>query len=185
MWVLSKVQERWFAKTCQIDEVKETGRISLGISVILRVSLKDGTFKEDIGYGSAENMKGKAMAIGKAKKEATTDALKRCLRQFGNVLGNCIYDKDYLKGIGKVKIGMPKFDEKRLHRHPDYAPKAQIQQRPPSNVGIEIVKKEVDIKVEELVPPPEDDDFGEEFFGDEFMDEDFESLMVDGVVVDS
>ena len=50
-----------------------------------------------------ENAKGKAQAFEKAKKEATTDALKRALRSFGNLLGNCVYDKDYLKRITKVK----------------------------------------------------------------------------------
>ena len=31
------------------------------------------------------------------KKEAVTDALKRTLRNFGNLLGNCLYDKEYAK----------------------------------------------------------------------------------------
>jgi DNA repair and recombination protein RAD52 len=31
------------------------------------------------------------------KKEAVTDALKRTLRNFGNLLGNCLYDKEYTK----------------------------------------------------------------------------------------
>ena len=59
---------------------------------------------KDIGYGQTENCKGKAAAFEKAKKEGTTDALKRTLRNFGNVLGNCIYDKDYLAKVSKVKV---------------------------------------------------------------------------------
>lgn len=58
---------------------------------------------QDIGYGHIENCKGKAAAFEKAKKEGTTDALKRSLRTFGNVLGNCIYDKEYLAKVTKVK----------------------------------------------------------------------------------
>lgn len=58
---------------------------------------------QDIGYGHIENCKGKAAAFEKAKKEGTTDALKRALRNFGNVLGNCIYDKDYVSKVTKVK----------------------------------------------------------------------------------
>lgn len=58
---------------------------------------------QDVGYGHIENCKGKAAAFEKAKKEGTTDALKRTLRTFGNVLGNCIYDKDYLSKVTKVK----------------------------------------------------------------------------------
>lgn len=37
------------------------------------------------------------------KKEAVTDALKRALRHFGKLLGNCLYDKAYLEGIQKMK----------------------------------------------------------------------------------
>jgi DNA repair and recombination protein RAD52 len=90
----------------QIDFVDENqnGKISLGLSVIVRVTLKDGTFHEDVGYGHIENCKGKAAAFEKAKKEGTTDALKRALRTFGNILGNCIYDKEFLKNVTKIQV---------------------------------------------------------------------------------
>jgi DNA repair and recombination protein RAD52 len=90
----------------QIDFVDESqsGRVSLGLSVIVRVTLKDGTFHEDVGYGHIENCKGKAAAFEKAKKEGTTDALKRALRTFGNILGNCIYDKDFVAKVTKIKV---------------------------------------------------------------------------------
>ncbi|KAH6696936.1 DNA repair and recombination protein RAD52 [Plectosphaerella plurivora] len=103
-----------------VDEHPQTFKISLGLSVIVRVTLRDGTFHEDIGYGHIENCKGKAAAFEKAKKEGTTDALKRALRSFGNVLGNCIYDKEYLAKVTKIKPAPTKFDESRLHRHADY-----------------------------------------------------------------
>jgi DNA repair and recombination protein RAD52 len=38
------------------------------------------------------------------KKEAVTDGVKRALRSFGNVLGNCLYDKEYTKEIIKIKV---------------------------------------------------------------------------------
>src|SRR5271156_4904292 len=87
-----------------VDENTQTGKISLGLSVIVRVTLKDGTFHEDIGYGHIENCKGKAAAFEKAKKEGTTDGLKRALRTFGNVLGNCIYDKEFVAKVTKIKV---------------------------------------------------------------------------------
>lgn len=37
------------------------------------------------------------------KKEAVTDALKRTLRNFGSLLGNCLYDKQYTAAVGNVK----------------------------------------------------------------------------------
>ncbi|KAL4755224.1 DNA repair and recombination protein radC [Aspergillus terricola var. indicus] len=121
-----------------VDESPNTGKVSLGLSVIVRVTLKDGAYHEDLGYGHIENCKGKAAAFEKAKKEATTDALKRALRNFGNVLGNCIYDKDYISKVSKLKTVPSKLDVDDLHRHPDFAP----------------VKKEP-MRVK---PPPEDDD---------------------------
>ncbi|KAJ5081565.1 hypothetical protein NUU61_009829 [Penicillium alfredii] len=82
----------------------------------------------DIGYGHIENCKGKAAAFEKAKKEGTTDALKRALRNFGNVLGNCVYDKDYVSKVTKVKATPAKWDVDDLHRHPDFAP---VKKEPP------------------------------------------------------
>ncbi|KAF7618346.1 DNA recombination/repair protein Rad52 [Aspergillus oryzae] len=115
-----------------VDESPNTGKISLGLSVVVRVTLKDGTYHEDIGYGHIENCKGKAAAFEKAKKEGTTDALKRTLRNFGNVLGNCIYDKDYVSKVTKVKTAPARWDVDDLHRHPDFAPikKEPVQQKP-------------------------------------------------------
>ncbi|EFX04603.1 rad52 DNA repair protein radc [Grosmannia clavigera kw1407] len=109
-----------------VDEHPQTLKISIGLSVIVRVTLRDGSFHEDIGYGHIENCKGKAAAFEKAKKEGTTDALKRALRNFGNVLGNCIYDKAYVEKVSKIKVTPNrKFDERGLHRHADYAVKVE------------------------------------------------------------
>ena len=106
------------------DENPQTQRVSIGLSVIVRVTLRDGTFHEDIGYGSIENAKGKAMAFEKAKKEGTTDGLKRALRSFGNVLGNCIYDKGFVSQVTKIKAQpVKKFAEDNLHRHSDFVKK--------------------------------------------------------------
>lgn len=77
-----------------LDEIQ--GRYSIGLSTVVRVTLKDGSFHEDIGYGFIDNAKSKAAAFEKCKKEAFTDGVKRCLRCFGNVLGNCLYDKNLL-----------------------------------------------------------------------------------------
>lgn len=111
--------------------------------------LKDGTFHEvryldsshsnsfadsgqDIGYGHIENCKGKAPAFEKAKKEAATDGLKRALRTFGNVLGNCLYDKEYLVKVKTVKSAPLKWDAENLHRHPNFAPIKTEPQAPAS-----------------------------------------------------
>jgi DNA repair and recombination protein RAD52 len=121
-----------------VDENPTTLKVSLGLSVIVRVTLRDGTFHEDVGYGHMENSKGKAAAFEKAKKEGTTDALKRALRNFGNVLGNCIYDKEYLQKVTKVKAPATKWDVDKLHRHSTFTPPV-------------VVKKE-ESKVDEKLP---------------------------------
>ncbi|WEW55499.1 DNA repair protein rad52 [Emydomyces testavorans] len=114
-----------------VDENPNTGKITLGLSVIVRVTLKNGTYHEDIGYGHIENCRGKAAAFEKAKKEGTTDALKRTLRTFGNVLGNCIYDKDYLSKVTKEKAFPAKWDIHDLHRHADFVPIKKETVAPP------------------------------------------------------
>ncbi|PNS14894.1 hypothetical protein CAC42_2123 [Sphaceloma murrayae] len=105
-----------------VDENPHSGKVDLGLSVIVRVTLKDGTFHEDIGYGRIENCKGKGIAFEKAKKEGATDGLKRALRNFGKVLGNCLYDKDYLQKVSKMKVPQGRWSEKDLYRHEAYMP---------------------------------------------------------------
>ncbi|GMM34446.1 recombinase [Saccharomycopsis crataegensis] len=99
-----------------VDIKKETNAISVGLSVVVRVTIRDGTYHEDIGYGSVENGRSKSGAFEKAKKQAITDGMKRCLRYFGNALGNCLYDKDYLKYIAKAKVKPKTFNEDELLR---------------------------------------------------------------------
>ncbi|KAL6122254.1 hypothetical protein NUSPORA_00721 [Nucleospora cyclopteri] len=84
-------------------EVSKDNKVSVGYSSLCRITLSDGTYKEDVGFGSSDNLKSKGMAIEKAKKEAVTDSLKRALRQFGNLLGNCCYNKSYLKYVSKLE----------------------------------------------------------------------------------
>ncbi|KAI8915598.1 hypothetical protein EDD86DRAFT_185688 [Gorgonomyces haynaldii] len=97
------------------------GRIALGVSCIVRVTLKDGTFHEDVGYGSIEGCRSKSLAFDKVKKEAATDALKRALKAFGNCLGNCLYDKNYMKVVSKVKVPPLKpVEPENMYRSPLY-----------------------------------------------------------------
>ncbi|CAG8077006.1 unnamed protein product [Penicillium salamii] len=180
-------------QTIQIDFVEEnqnTGRISLGLSVIMRVTLRDGTFHEDIGYGHIENCKGKAAAFEKAKKEGTTDALKRSLRNFGNVLGNCIYDKDYVSKITKVKATPGRWDVDDLHRHPDFAPPKKQPPLPQPVPEDEEISLPRPIQQARANPPGQQGSFdGEGEFGSDFFDEaDFgvaETGNPDEIVIDT
>ncbi|KIL62747.1 hypothetical protein M378DRAFT_80777 [Amanita muscaria Koide BX008] len=87
-----------------VDYDEGSKRYSIGVTAIVRVTLRDGVHHEDIGYGMIENSKSKGMALDKCKKEAVTDGLKRALRNFGNILGNCLYDKAYTQEVVKMKV---------------------------------------------------------------------------------
>lgn len=41
--------------------------------------------------------------LPQAKKEAVTDGVKRALRNFGNILGLCLYEKSYTQEVIKIK----------------------------------------------------------------------------------
>ena len=63
------------------------------VSYLARIKVEVGDVRrEDVGYGSgfAKNI---GDAYESASKEAVTDALKRCLRTFGNPFGLALYDK--------------------------------------------------------------------------------------------
>lgn len=47
------------------------------------------------------------------------------MRNFGNVLGNCVYDKSYLAKVTKIKVGAVRWDPDTLHRHSDFVPKKE------------------------------------------------------------
>nr|XP_008530146.1 PREDICTED: DNA repair protein RAD52 homolog isoform X2 [Equus przewalskii] len=82
------------------------GKFYVGVCAFVRVQLKDGSYHEDVGYGVSEGLKSKALSLEKARKEAVTDGLKRAL-SFGNALGNCILDKDYLRSLQKLPCQLP------------------------------------------------------------------------------
>jgi recombination DNA repair RAD52 pathway protein len=57
-------------------------------------------------------------------EKAVTDGIKRCLRAFGNALGNCLYDKTFLKKISRVSApntSSKPLDPAQLYRSEDGA----------------------------------------------------------------
>ncbi|XP_075711832.1 DNA repair protein RAD52 homolog [Rhinoderma darwinii] len=78
------------------------GKFYVGVCAFVKVQLKDGSFHEDVGYGVSEGLKSKALSLEKARKEAVTDGLKRAMKCFGNALGNCLLDKEYLRAVNKL-----------------------------------------------------------------------------------
>jgi len=67
---------------------------SYEVSCCVRVTLIDGTHREDVAGGQSHG-RVREEAERNAKMTAKSNATKRCLRQFGNLLGNCLYDNEY------------------------------------------------------------------------------------------
>lgn len=76
-------------EVCQMTN--QNGNIEIGYICKCTVEAL-GVTRQDIGYGSGAAKK-PGDAHENAVKEAVTDALKRCLRTFGNVFGLALYDK--------------------------------------------------------------------------------------------
>ena len=59
-------------------------------------------------------MRSKALSVEKARKEAVTDALKRALKSFGSVLGNCLNDKEYVRYVGSLNKTATNFQNEEI-----------------------------------------------------------------------
>jgi len=57
-----------------IDMDPETRRFSVGITALVKITLRDGTHHEDIGYGTGENLKSKGAALDKVCCTTVLDA---------------------------------------------------------------------------------------------------------------
>ena len=74
----------WIVIFCGIKDMgslehSSPGRYSACVTATVRVTLRDGTFHEDIGGGPSEGMRSKADSLLKAPREATTDTTRRAL----------------------------------------------------------------------------------------------------------
>ncbi|ORY25756.1 hypothetical protein BCR39DRAFT_560930 [Naematelia encephala] len=182
--------------TTDFIDVNKEGKVSVNVTAIVRITLQDGCHHEDVGCGQAENQPRKGMALDKAKKEAVTDATKRVLRSFGNLLGNCLYDKEYTKEVAKMRVPPAKFDPVELERRPEFresnaGPSVQpapVAPLPVSNAGIaparlppaaaaQITRQGTPLRsLQEL----EDDSYADEHFDAEFAGLDEDSYMEAG-----
>ena len=120
--------------TIDFLEESKDNRWNVGVSCIMRITLRGGSFHEDVGYGQTVNMPGKAEALEKAKKEACSDGLKRAMRLFGNKLGNCLGDQQYMallkSGKGqKEPLDLSQSPRKRMKLEPALTASTQMQQQ--------------------------------------------------------
>lgn len=88
-----------------LDE--NNNRFNACVCATVRITLRDGSYREDRGGGSADNMRSKGDAILKAEKEAVTDATKRALKNFGLRLGLSLYDRQHVREMNKPQLRAP------------------------------------------------------------------------------
>lgn len=96
---------------CEIKSLDSTEKLEtvgnkkeyLCISKCIMKVFAMGTFHEDVGHGNAR-MPSPEMAREKAEKEAVSDARKRALKNFGEYLGNSLYDKKHLADLSSVSL---------------------------------------------------------------------------------
>eukprot|EP00037_Helgoeca_nana_P019783 m.194226 g.194226 ORF g.194226 m.194226 type:complete len:349 (+) comp24997_c0_seq2:376-1422(+) len=91
------------------------GNWEVGVAVVVKVLLQDGSFHEDVGYGDSKGPS-RPMVFGNARKAAVTDATKRALRLFGPAVGLCMGDKDFLRQAKSDKKDAPKKEFKNAVR---------------------------------------------------------------------
>ena len=70
------------------------GRKTTCVRSIVRVTLANGCFHEDVGVSSS-NLTDPVEAIKVATKASVSDGIKRALQHFGPALGSCLRDKRY------------------------------------------------------------------------------------------
>lgn len=57
-----------------IDFNEESKRYNVGVSAVIRVTLRDGAFHEDVGYGMLENSRSKGAALDKVTRLSVPDS---------------------------------------------------------------------------------------------------------------
>ena len=84
-----------------------------------------------------------------------TDALKRALRAFGNLLGNCLYDKSYVNEVVKIKAPQQKFDKSELYRRPEFEERSASVKTEQISVPAPRPERSASVKTEQIsVPAP-------------------------------
>jgi DNA recombination protein Rad52 len=132
-----------------VDSFEEKGVWNILVEARCRVTLHadhGGSFHDDVGHGYARNAKDRFSAHENARKAAVTDARKRALRLFGNVLGNCMGDKDYLRQVMQMPYGRKMLGVHDLYHGPSRDKDLESKKRkqegglPPSG-GVQIASR--------------------------------------------
>ncbi|KAG0332932.1 DNA repair protein rad52, partial [Podila humilis] len=112
----------WSSKITEITvchfHVTSDGKVTVVVMAKTLVTLKSGNYHEDVGFGNSENLKSVPASLEKAHKEAASDSLKRALTYFGNALGACLYDKNYIKFVNRQRVDPTQYDINDAYKFP-------------------------------------------------------------------
>lgn len=125
----------WSSQVMQLDMRfldERNGRFNACVCATVRITLRDGAFREDRGGGSADNMRSKGDAVLKAEKEAVTDATKRALKNFGLRLGLSLYDRQHVREMNRPQ---PKAPAANIHRPVQSGAQTPMPNRPAPGGG--------------------------------------------------
>jgi DNA recombination protein Rad52 len=113
-----------------VERHKQGSKFFVKVNAIVRVTLRNGSFHEDVGVGESSSNR-EVDAEQKACKTAITDARKRALRCFGRALGNCVYDKAYVNDKNKKQTAaqVPNFN------HTSSSTSSSNTGAPPANIS--------------------------------------------------
>src|SRR3989338_6219290 len=81
-----------------VESIERSPESNLWVVLVtchIRITLRDTTQHEDMGSAIAEHSE-VSLALSGALSLAQLDARRRTLRLFGQVFGNCLYDKNHL-----------------------------------------------------------------------------------------
>lgn len=98
---ITELNRAHYVKKPYRQDGKEEKKVSVAYMCRMRLTV-GGCVREDVGFGDGigpDTPGGLHSAIELATKECVTDAIKRCLRSFGDQFGNSLYEKDALPPI--------------------------------------------------------------------------------------
>lgn len=90
-----------FPRVWQDESSKRWSAYALVTCRVTLAARNGGNFHEDYGTGSSLRQMSYADAAEQATKKASTDALKRSLRLFGELTGNCLGNPKYIRVVSR------------------------------------------------------------------------------------
>ncbi|XP_047118855.1 DNA repair protein RAD52 homolog [Schistocerca piceifrons] len=82
--------------TQNVDYVDSNeGVFSVGISSVVKVELKDGTYHQEIGYGISEGLTSKIRSMSHAREDSVLRGIRSALLSFGGKMSEILMNSDF------------------------------------------------------------------------------------------